>query len=93
MIIKDVWISAQVEEKIDRKHGVKAEEVLEVFWNEYDKPLIRRSDRGPKTYLVYGRTEAGRYLFVPFILNPEGKADVLTARDMDIAERRLYKRR
>lgn len=93
MIIKAVRISDSVAEKIARKHDVEEEEVHELFWNEYDKPLIRRSDKVPGTYPAYGKTEAGRCLVAAFVLNPDGEAGVLTARHMTKAERRLYERK
>lgn len=93
MIIKAVRIGDSVVEKIARKHDVEEGEVHELFWNEYDKPLIRRSDKVPGTYLAHGRIEAGRYLVAAFVLDPTGEAGVLTDRDMTKAERKLYERR
>jgi len=93
MKIKDIDVSDEVADKIARKHNVSVEQVYEVFWNEYDRPLVRRSDQVPGAYLAYGRTEAGRYLLVAFSLGAGGRAKILTARDMTRAERRLYERR
>lgn len=77
------------EEHIAR-HDVTAREVEEVC---FSGPLFRRGrGRGERrSYLAYGQTAAGRYLLV--VLRPEGRgsAFVITARDMDLAERRRYR--
>ncbi len=93
MRVEDIDISAAVADKIAWKYSVSIEEVYEVFWNEYDRVVIHKSDRLSGTYVALGRTEAGRYLAVAFAPQPGRRARVLTARDMTRAERRLYKRR
>lgn len=79
-----------VVEKIVVKHGVEPEEVEveEAFFNPPYK--VRRSTSGK--YLLYGRSEAGRYLFIVFAW--EGTAvRIITARDMTPAERRYFERK
>ena len=45
-------------------------------------------------YAAYGRTYDGRYLVVFFVLRSDGHtAFVVSARDMDSAERRRYERK
>ncbi len=44
------------------------------------------------TTLVYGRTHAGRYLFVVAV-DDHGEAFVVTARDMTTGEKRTYQRK
>ncbi len=70
---------------------VSEDEVYEIFWNDKDPLLIRRSQKVHGTYVALGRTFAGRYLMVA--LRPLGKGvfKVLTARDMDSRERRIYR--
>ena len=67
------------------RHDVYPEEAEQVFAG---RPLIRRfRDR----YRVYGRDDAGRYLFV--VCEERGnQIRVITARVMTHAERRLYDR-
>jgi len=72
------------------EHHVTPQEVEELFFEE--QPHFRRGP-GRNLYHVYGRTGAGRYLFVVLIYLGEGKGYVVTARDMDRKERRLYQRR
>ncbi|HHS98592.1 MAG TPA: BrnT family toxin [Chloroflexi bacterium] len=77
-----------VVEKILVKHGVEPEEVEEAFFNPPYK--VRRAASGK--YLLYGRSEAGRYLFIVFVW--EGTAvRIITARDMTPAERRYFERK
>ena len=68
------------------RHGVTPEEIEEIAFE--GSPYIRRGRQG-RRYL-YGRTIGGRYLFV---LVGKGQAKVITARDMDTKEKRLYMRR
>jgi len=75
------------EPKILRKHHVPSQEAEEVFYND---PLVRRARRG--RYLAFGQTDAGRYVFVVFIRKAHGVIRVITARDMDRAERAAYRR-
>lgn len=87
-IEKLVW-TQKILEKIYRKHRLSRSEVEEAFF-EGDYPIhIRRSG---KLYHAYGRNPAGRYLFVVFIHLGQGRAQVVTARDMTQKERRLYQR-
>jgi len=68
----------------------EVEEVLDL------KPMIRRGPRGKRKgenlYKAYGQTFAGRYLFVVFIYKLDRRALILSARDMDEKERRLFQR-
>jgi hypothetical protein len=54
-------------------------------------PLILRSRHG--RYLVLGQTENGRYLTVIIQPKPGGIVRVITARQMNNAERQRYLRR
>jgi uncharacterized DUF497 family protein len=87
--VREVIITPQVEEHIWTKHQVTPEEVEEVYF----------ADPGPlpqcgrdRSYVIFGRTEAGRYLLV--VLYPRGRGifSLATARDMDQTERRYYRR-
>jgi uncharacterized DUF497 family protein len=69
-------------------HGVSPDEVEEVAFD--DEPHVRRGEGG-RRYL-YGRTGAGRLLFIVYVHTGQGLAKVITARDMDDKERRLNAR-
>lgn len=76
------------------RHSVTPEEVEEVC---FGRSLIAKNKQVTKginpTYYALGQTDTGRYLFVMFIYFKQGRAMVITARDMDHAERKCYKRR
>ena len=70
------------------KHSVYPDEVEEIF--EYpEEVLLRRTRQGYR--LAYGRTAAGRYLLIVFLIKPGHVARVITARDMTKEERHLYR--
>lgn len=70
------------------------EEVEEVCFGQ---PLILKSRQSVKglnpTYYVLGQTDTGRYLFIVFIYLRHGRAMLVTARDMDLTERKYFQRR
>jgi len=70
------------------KHKVTPNEVEEVC---YYNPLVFRTREG--RYLLLGRSNAGRYLFIVLVPRGKGIVRVITARDMDFKERRLFKRK
>ena len=88
-----IWLRKFVE-KLYIKHGVETDEVEDVF---YEHPRIELAGkgkvRGENLYKALGQTEDGRYLTIIFIYKPtEQKALVISARDMDRAERKRYER-
>ena len=69
-----------------RLHRVTDYEAEQVF---YGSPkVLRKSNR----LLAYGRTYAGRHLFVVFVLR-HGLIRVISAREMTTRERRFYRRK
>jgi len=94
MKISDIVWLVQLLEKIERKHGVSAEEVEEVFDN---RPRFRRVETGDVTgenlYRALGQTDGGRYLVVFFIYKGRGRALVISARDASPKERKAYGKR
>ncbi|TVQ95421.1 MAG: hypothetical protein EA399_17940 [Desulfovibrionales bacterium] len=48
--------------------------------------------QGEDVYAALGQTDAGRYLIVFFIRKSDHAALIISARDMDRKERRLYKK-
>lgn len=83
----ELLVTEDREEHIAR-HGVEVHEAEEVALGEH---LALRSRDGH--YLLIGQTDAGRYLTV--VVGPRGGGvyGLVTARDADRAERRLYQRR
>ena len=71
-------------------HSVSPEEVEKVLFNDTDLPLIMRGKEGK--YLVYGKTNGGRFLLVVWASRYR-KTKIITSRDMSKKEKQLYKRR
>ena len=70
------------------RHEFTPEEVEEVFAGNHK---VRRT--GQKRYIGLGETLDGRLAFVVFRRLPGGLVRVITARDMDAGERRLFRRK
>ena len=70
------------------RHHFTPEEVEEVFAVDHK---IRRARQ--KRYIALGATLEGRLAFVVFCCLPKGIVRVITARDMEANERRLYRRK
>jgi uncharacterized DUF497 family protein len=71
------------------RHDITVEEVEDVL---FDPPLEARRGEREGTYLVLGRTRGGRRLLVVIVPRPGNSWYVVTARDVDRAERRRMKR-
>ena len=88
-----IW-REDVVDKLAWKHSVRAREVTELFEN---RPRIERIERGHRPgedlYLALGQSDSGRYLTVFFVYKQDGRALIVTARDMMQKERRRYGKR
>ena len=86
MQIADLLCDVETELHIWSGHRVNFAEAEEaVFGRSF---ILRGRKEG--LYEVLGRTEAGRYLMVAVRSLGKGAAKVITAREMDDAERRRY---
>jgi uncharacterized DUF497 family protein len=70
------------------RHEFIPEEVEEVFAGDHK---VRRTRL--QRYIALGETLDGRLGFIVFRRLPGGRVRVITARDMDAAERRLFRRK
>jgi len=88
-----IWLE-DIVEKLQEKHDVNQDEVREVLASH---PRFRRVEKGHRVgedvYSAFGQTEAGRYLIVFFVHKRDGRALILSARDMTRNERRHYERK
>lgn len=85
-----IWKETFVE-KIESKHHVTMVEVEEILRGRKKVYRIAKGDvKGEDVYLALGRTSAGRYLSVFFILKKNRDVMPISARDMDNKERRRY---
>ena len=88
-----IWLPDFLD-KIEIKHHVTQDEVEQVFFNRPRYRFVEKGHRrGEDVYSAGGQTDAGRYLIVFFIHKPVNTALILSARDMDRRERRLYGRK
>ena len=88
-----IWLSEFVE-KLASKHNVVKTEVEEVLTNHPRFRFVSKGNRsGENVYSAMGQTDAGRYLIIFFILKPDRRALVVSARDMSRRERRTYEKR
>jgi len=90
IIVGIIWLQ-RIVEKLAKKHHISKDEVEQVFVNN---PQYRFLEQGriedENVYSAYGRTDAGRYVTVIFILKFGDRALVISARDMDKKERKQY---
>lgn len=88
-----IWLQ-DIVEKLEQKHGVRQEEVRQVFANG---PRFRFVEKGLRTgedvYAALGRTDAGRLLVVFWIRKKDGRALLLSGREMTRAERKKYEKK
>ena len=84
--IEALEIDDDILDKIERKHSVRFSEVEEACYSE--RPHVRRGREG--LYQLFGRTAAGRYVFVVLAYKGNGVWRIATAREMNERERRLY---
>lgn len=88
-----IWYG-EIVEKLERKHGVKQNEALEVLKKRPQFRFVEKGHRpGENIYAALGRTNAGRYLIVFFVYKKNKSAIILSARDMTPAERRKYEKK
>jgi uncharacterized protein len=88
-----VWLE-DIVEKLWQKHRVEQFEVHELFAG---RPYFRFVEKGYRAgedvYAALGRTEGGRHLIAFFVHKKDGRALIVSARDMTRAERRQYEKR
>ena len=81
-IIGLIWLG-DIVEKLADKHGVEQREVKEILEHRPAEHV----------YAALGQTAAGRYLVVFFVHKKDGRALILSARDMSRMERRMYEQK
>jgi len=97
--IEDFWASPSAQEHILDKHGISLEEVLEaaesspVYQPAKTEPQGSLNPTGEKRYLVAGKTDDGKRLWVVFADEGNGRGRIITAREAQgQAERARHKR-
>lgn len=88
-----VWLT-EIANKVATKHRVTPDEAEEIFFNSPRYRFVESGHRaGEDVYSAGGQTDAGRYLIVFFIYKGDNTALILSARDMDTAERKRHERK
>ncbi len=91
-ITRIIWLE-DIVEKLQWKHNVEDQEVLEVLEN---KPKFQYKEAGHRSgedvYGAFGMTNAGRLLSVFFVYTRDQRAIIVSARDMTEKERRKHVR-
>jgi uncharacterized DUF497 family protein len=92
-VIDIIWLP-EIVDKLAWKHGVAAEEVDQVLFGESQFRRVQKGNYpGEDVYAAYGQTHSGRYLIVFFVYKTTREALIISAREMEPKERRLYERR
>lgn len=84
----DLLWDDEAAEHIWQRHHLLVEDVIEAYYDPRAKIHKGKYNR----QVVYGRTEAGQYLFI--VVQPAGrfKARLITARPMTARDKQFYKR-
>ncbi len=91
MKIRGIFWLESIVEKLEQKHSVVQQEVVELFASSPHYRYVEKGHQaGENVYAALGRTESGRYLIVFFVLKTTRKALVISARDMTANERKRY---
>jgi uncharacterized DUF497 family protein len=97
--IEEFWASPTAQDHILDKHGVTLEEALEaaesspVYQPAHARLPGSLHPTGEQRYLIAGKTEAGRRLWIVFADEGEGRGRIITAREpQGRAERARHKR-
>jgi len=73
------------------RHAISPREIEEACFNENDIPFIRSGKEN--LHYVFGKTDAGRHLFIVVKFERPGQVSIVTARDMNGWEKKYFLRR
>jgi uncharacterized DUF497 family protein len=92
-IVDFIWLD-EIVAKLEWKHGIRPEEIVEVFDNRPRFGFVEKGDcPGENLYTAFGQTAAGRYLSVLFIYKQDQQALIISAHEMTKRERQKYGRK
>lgn len=92
--IEDIIWFDTIAEKLAWKHNILTSEVEEVLTGSCR--IFKKETgkvEGEHLYNALGKTGSGRYLSIFFIKKLKNKALIITARDMNKAERKRYEKK
>ncbi len=88
-----IWLE-DIVHKLNWKHSVTTEEVRSLFEGGPKFRFVEKGHRkGENVYAALGQTDAGRYLICFFVHKADGRALILSGRDMTDTERKRYGRK
>ncbi len=88
-----IWL-AEIVEKLESKHQVEQNEVREVLAGSPRFRFVEKGHRrGEDVYSALGQADSGRFLIIFFVYKADKRAIILSARDMDRSERKLYEKK
>lgn len=88
-----IWLD-HIIDKLEQKHHVLQYEVEQTLNNKPHISKIQKGHvQGEDVYRALGKTDEGRYLVIFFIIKKNETLIVLSGREMDAKERRLYGRK
>jgi len=94
MYISDIIWLPHIIDKLAWKHNILPEEVDQVL---FSNPRLRKVQKGhipgENVYAAYGQTDSGRYVVVFFVYKSTREALIVSSREMEREERRLYERK
>ena len=88
-----IWLP-EIEDKLWEKHRITVVETEEVLFGKLHVRFVERGHHQDEDlYAGYGQTEAGRYIIIFYVLKRGHRALVISARDMNNKERKVYGRK
>jgi uncharacterized protein len=94
MRIDDIIWLPHIVDKLIWKHQVNPKEIIEIV---FGRPKYRKVQKGhiqgEDLFAALGKTDSGRYLIVFFIYKSNNEALILSARDMNEKERKMYEKK
>lgn len=92
--IEEFWASPSAEQHILEKHGITLDEALEAAESSavYQPAKPAPNPTREKRYLIAGKTESGKRLWIVFADEGDGRGRIITAREaLGRAERSRHK--
>ena len=80
-IIEEFWASAQARAHMLAKHGIDCEEALEAAESTARHYRTWSGVQADRRYVIPGKTEAGRRVWVLYDDEGEGRGRIVTARE------------
>lgn len=85
-----IWYT-DIIDKLETKHGVQQAEVRDILQSSPKFRFVEKGHHpGENLYSASGQSESSRFLIVFFVYKHDKRALILSARDMNDKERKIY---